>query len=56
LGYSAATCKGARDTRSSGEFSKLPEVKECARARHFTIHHIGAHLGAVSRFTAGKKS
>ena len=28
----------ARDARSSGEFSKLPDVKERARARHPTIH------------------
>src|SRR5215211_4760155 len=45
----------ARDARSFGELSKLPESKECACARHLTIHH-RAHLGAVLGPAARKGS
>src|SRR5215210_4204412 len=50
----AAKCKTGTDARSSGEFFKLPEAKEHARARHPTIHH-RANLGAVLRPAARKR-
>src|SRR5215208_121392 len=53
---SAACLRGrrARNTRSSGELSKLPNVKVPIRARHPTIHH-RTDLGTVLRPVARAK-